>query len=54
MVYRLGVLALLASLLTLGGCRGIVGTAAEANNTPNPQMNGNVQHIIFMIQENRS
>jgi len=57
MVCRAGALFtfILASLLALNGCRGLAtGTAVEANNVPNPPLNANVQHIIFMIQENRS
>ena len=42
-------------LLGLAGCRGLVnGSGVEAGNTPNPQLNQNINHIIFMIQENRS
>jgi phospholipase C len=44
-----------AFLLGLAGCRGLVnGSGVEAGNKPNPQLNQNVNHIIFMIQENRS
>ncbi len=51
---RLAAIIVAASLLALGGCRGLVNGAVEANNQPNPQLNANVNHIIFMLQENRS
>ncbi len=51
---RLAAILVAASLLALAGCRGLVGNAVEANNQPNPQLNANVNHIIFMLQENRS
>ena len=44
----------LALLLALVGCRGLVGPGVEASNTANPKLNGAINHIIFMIQENRS
>lgn len=41
-------------LLGLAGCRGLVNGGAESGNHPNPQLNQTVNHIIFMVQENRS
>src|SRR4051812_26106928 len=46
------------SLTILTGCQGLgVGTGASASPTPSPTPSGSLQsvnHIIFMMQENRS
>ena len=45
-------IALLAAALSLAGCRGITGE--PVNTASEQQLRQNVNHIIFMVQENRS
>ena len=54
--FRRSSLFLLLVLLSacLAGCRGIVGAGAVDGDNVNGDLKNNVNHIIFMVQENRS
>ncbi|HVZ16674.1 MAG TPA: alkaline phosphatase family protein, partial [Terriglobales bacterium] len=43
---------LIALLMWLGGCRGLTGASLDPETAR--QLQGKVNHIIFMVQENRS
>ncbi|HEY6270550.1 MAG TPA: alkaline phosphatase family protein [Terriglobales bacterium] len=48
------VLALPAIITLLTGCQGIVAVPASPTPAPTPTLSTSVNHIIFMLQENRS
>jgi phospholipase C len=51
---RLASMAMLALVLIFSGCRGITGFTSSGSTTTNAGSLGSINHILFMVQENRS